>query len=406
MDDRRQALVEAAAGWQKTGVPLVGFDDQRFFPAGCSDDIGIFYVIPMLAKTLQIPLGDASDLFLAGVVLISGLSGVVGLMLMCRTLAGRILSMGALVLLSLLALKIGDVYSIQSSVVFAFVPWVLLFAKKAYCHWIIFPFVLFVSTALASANVMRSHAGTPVLIFMAWIFAFELQACRQSKLLLMLAIMLGVLLPAWYSHRLLQTRDAYLQRQGYTSVVGLSHHGFWNVIYLGLGYIHNDVVPGYRDEFGVEKVREIAPNTIYGSPEYDQYLKREVIHIVACHPSLVMETLAAKLGVMGAYLILFANVGLIAAYRYPKSWAVEGAFWTTIVFQSLIGILAIPARTYMLGFIAFTVLYAVISIDVALQHTRLQEFPQLIRSRWPSAYLRRHNRCSVSQTPPEVTVRS
>jgi len=179
MDDRREALAEADLGWEKTGVPLVGFDGQRFLPAACSDDIGIFYVIPMLAKALRIPLGDAVDLFLAGIVLVSVLLGALGLMLVCRAPFGRIIAISAVVLLSLLALKIGDVYTIQSSVVLAFAPWVLFFGRKARSHWIIFPFVFFASAALASANVMRSHAGTPVLIFMAWIFVFQLQGKRQ-----------------------------------------------------------------------------------------------------------------------------------------------------------------------------------------------------------------------------------
>jgi hypothetical protein len=380
MDDRREALAEAALGWEKTGVPLVGFDGQRFLPAACSDDIGIFYIIPMLARTLRIPLGNAIDLFLAGIVLVSGLSGAVGLMLVCRTPFGKIIAMSALVLLSLLALKIGDVYSIQSSAVLAFVPWVLFISRKTNCHWSIFPFVLFASAAVASANLMRGHAGTPLLIFMAWIFAFQLQAKPRLKLMLVLVATLGFLLPVGYSRTLLGARDAYLQNHGYMSVAGLRQHGFWHVVYVGLGYISNDVVPGYRDEFAAARVREIAPDTIYGSPEYEQYLKHEVIHIIVQHPVLVIESLAAKLGVIVGLVLVCANVGLVGAFRYPKPWPIEVGFWNAIVFQCLIGIVAIPARPYLLGLIAFAVLYGVISIDVAVQHGVTKDVLRLIRS--------------------------
>jgi hypothetical protein len=382
MDDRREALSEANRGWQMTGVALVAFDGQRFLPAACSDDIGIFYIIPMLGRSLGISLADASDLFLASIMLISGLSSVVGMMLICRTPLGRFIAISAVATVSLLAWKIGDVYSIQSSVVLAFAPWVLFLARRACYSWSIFPFVLFIFAALATANLIRSHAGTPLMIFTAWILTFQLQARRHVKLLLFLLALLGILLPTWYSRRLLHTRDKYLQTHGYTSVAGLRQHGIWHVIYLGFGYINNDVVPGYRDEFAAAKVREIAPDTIYASPEYDQYLKSEVIHIVAQHPLLVIETLAAKLGVIAGYFLICSNVGLIAAYRYPKGWPIEIAFWNAMAFQALLGIVAVPATTYLLGLVAFAVLYGVISIDVSLEDHALQAFFGLIPSGW------------------------
>jgi len=381
MDDRREALAQSDLGWQMTGVPLVAFDGQRLLPAACSDDIGIFYMIPMLSRTLRISLGDASDLFFACIILVAGLLGAVGLMLICRTLLGRFIAVSAIIMLTLLAWKTGDVYSIQSSVVLAFVPWVLFFGRRR-SDWISFAFVILTSAALESANLMRSHAGTPLMIFLAWIFMFQWRAKRHVKLLFLLVALLAMLLPVWYSHRLLQTRDTYLQTHGYTSVAGLHQHGFWNVVYLGLGYINNDVVPGYRDEFAAAKVREIAPETIYASPQYDEYLKREVIHIVVQHPLLVMETLAAKLGVIAGYVLVCANLGLIAAYRYSKGWPTEVAFWSAMAFQALLGIVAVPAANYLLGFIAFAVLYGVISIDVPLEHGVVQAVIDSIRSRW------------------------
>jgi hypothetical protein len=188
----------------------------------------------------------------------------------------------------------------------------------------------------------------------------------------------GLLLPAWYTRTLLDARDAYLQKHGYTSV-GARHHVVWHVIYIGLGYISNNVVPGYRDEFAAARVREMSSDTIYASPEYEQYLKHEVIHIVVQHPLLVMETLAAKLGVIVGLLLLCANVGLVAAYHYPKRWPIEVGFWNAIAFQSLIGILAIPAKSYLLGLIAFAVLYGVISIDVAIRQRVAKHILRLIR---------------------------
>src|SRR5438309_650714 len=89
------------------------------------------------------------------------------------------------------------------------------------------------------------------------------------------------------------------------------------------------------------------------------HLHGVVIHIITQHPSLVMETIAAKLGVIAGWLVICANVGLVAAYYYPKHWAIETGCWSAMGFQALPGILTIPARAYLLGFIAFAVLYGV-----------------------------------------------
>src|SRR5205807_822785 len=104
-----------------------------------------------------------------------------------------------------------------------------------------------------------------------------------------------------------------------------------------------------------------------------------VIRTVRRHPFLVFETLAAKVGVILALVLFCANVGLVAACKYPKHWSVEVAFWNAIAFQALFGVLAIPVVPYLLGLITFTVIYAAVSIDVAIQGGGVQNLLRLIR---------------------------
>jgi len=382
MDDRHHALAEVAVGWEKTRVPLVGFDGQQLVAAGCGDDIAMYYVVPMLARAARIALTDAVDLFLAGIVLISAIAGALGLILVCRVPFGRLVSIAAIVLLSLLALRTGDIYVVQSSVVLALVPWILFFGRNRRSRWQLLAFVFFGSAVLATANLFRTHAGTGVLIFMGWLVAFNPQHKRKFKLLLAFAALVGMLVPVVYFRILLDTRDAYLKKYGHVATA-FRQHVFWHTIYVGLGYINNDVVPSYRDEVAQGRVREVAPQTIAYSLEYERYIKLEVMRTVRKHPFLVFETLAAKVGVIVGLVLVCANLGLVAAYRYPKHWPIEVAFWNAIAFQALFGILAIPVLPYLLGLIAFTVLYAVISIDVALQRGTLRDLSRLIRSRRP-----------------------
>jgi hypothetical protein len=380
MDDRHRGLDETVVGWEKTGVPLVGFDGQALVAAGCGDDIAMYYVVPMLARAARISLTDAIDLFLAGIVLVSAIAGALGLILSCRALFCRVVSIAAVMLLSFLALRVGDVYVVQSSVVLALVPWIF-FGRNCRSRWLLL-FVLFCSAMAATSNLFRSHAGTGVLIFMGWLVAFNPHQKRKFKLWLALAAILGVLVPVVYGRILLNRRDEYLKTHG-QSVTAFRQHPFWHTIYLGLGYINNDVVPGYRDELAFARVRSMSPDTIVYSPEYERYVRLEVIRTVREHPFLLFETLAAKVGVIVTLVVVFANVGLIAACRYPKHWPIEMAFWNAIAFEAVFGILAVPVLPYLLGLIAFTALYAVISIDVALQRGAVQDLSQLIGWRRP-----------------------
>jgi glycosyl transferase family 2 len=58
---------------------------------------------------------------------------------------------------------------------------------------------------------------------------------------------------------------------------------------------------------------------------------------------------------------------LLCAVQYPKSWSLELAFWCSLGFSSLFGLLVIPNPRYLLGYIAFAVLYGVVSIDHAIE---------------------------------------
>jgi hypothetical protein len=81
----------------------------------------------------------------------------------------------------------------------------------------------------------------------------------------------------------------------------------------------------------------------------------------------VVGTLLAKFGAVLVYFLFAANFGLLVAIRYPKSWAVEVAFVAGLAFNALFGLVAVPRLSYLEGFIAFAMLYGVISLDVALQ---------------------------------------
>jgi hypothetical protein len=131
--------------------------------------------------------------------------------------------------------------------------------------------------------------------------------------------------------------------------------------------LSNDYGLAYKDVIAAKKVHELARDVLLDSPQYEAVLKTAVIELLRKAPVFVAETLAAKFGVVLIYFLLAANLGILAAIRYPKPWAVEVAFVAGLAFNALFGLVAVPRLSYLEGFIAFAMLYGVISLDVALQ---------------------------------------
>jgi hypothetical protein len=143
-------------------------------------------------------------------------------------------------------------------------------------------------------------------------------------------------------------------------------HPFWHQIYIGLGFLSNEQIHAYRDEEAMSRVDAVAPGTTYWTPAYEAVLRKEVFLLVARQPLLVARTVAAKIGVLGMYLAVFANIGLAAALRYRKPAVLDLAFGAALVVAAVPGILAVPTTSYLEGFIALSVLYAAVSCEWAL----------------------------------------
>jgi len=384
MPSRYDQLRSALEGFHRTGVPLVAFDGNSFYGAGFSDDLGEYYLIPKLASLLDLKLPTAVDVFLGTILCASFLVGFVGFVFLFRRGLSRTVALIGLFLLFLCTFREGDVYVVLSSTAVALVPWLLYFVQRGVADgW----FVAFASGAglcAGFANLIRSHSGTGFMLFMAIAVLFALRCGWRSRIVLIAVTVAACVAPSLYFRTLCDRRDAYLNAMQPARPPIQEQHPFWHSVYIGFGFLSNEMVPAYSDEVAVDKVAAISPGAHYLSAEYEAVLKKEVFSLIRHHSSFVVLTLAAKLGVICFALLLSANVGLFAAALYPKTWPIEVAFWVAIAFSSLFGLLVIPYPKYLLGFMAFAALYAVVSVDHALEARGNRQVEEL-----PSRWLRR-----------------
>jgi MFS family permease len=363
-----QMLREALSGYEKTGVPLVAYDGNVLKPAGIGDDIGLYYFLPKISHVLGISLDQSINVIFISVIFVSLSLGIIGSFLYFRKRAIKWLGVVELILLALGSYFVSGIYIILSSITIAIIPLFLYFARQRRVSSMFIIFLFFAGLAISITHHLRSHAGTGVLIFMTIIFLISIQIQWKQKFILILLLMISVSAPMIYFDKIMKQRDVYLTKNDSTYEPFTRGHPFWHSVYIGFGFLSNEYGIKYKDEIAIEKVHSISPKTLYLSQEYEVILRDEVFNLIKKHPLFVTQTIFAKLGVNIFYFLIFSNVGLIAVVLHRKTWQLEIAFFSAMLFNSFFSIIAIPDYRYLMGFIAFATLYGIISIDDAIEH--------------------------------------
>jgi hypothetical protein len=358
MPSRYLQIEEAARGYHCSGAVTVAFNGHNYLQAGMNDDAGIAELIPLLASSTGVSLADTFDLT-EFIVISSGiLIGYAGFWRLYPDRWARWVGTVVFLCLGIAQATVADVYIFQTSPLIAGIPWVLHFALSSRTC------ALNGSAALLAfccswCSFVRS--GT-TLICMAFLITLFIGRYRVQKFFLaLLLILLGCIAPMLFMRHLLARRDHLLATLDDTTTTRNSHL-LWHTIYIGLGFIPNSVVPEYKDAVAVEKVRSIDPRVPFGSDEYEIILKHEVWNLAKRRPMLLLENLAAKVGVLvlSAWILLFPSRRALFAER-EVLW-LDAAFVAAIGMSAMNVIVALPRPRYLLTFLCLTFLYSSVKV--------------------------------------------
>jgi hypothetical protein len=377
MPTRYQALLETLAGYKKTGMSLIAYDGHSLHPPAFGDDVGIYYFVPKIAQVFNMPIDRSFDIFIIGLTLISVVLALVGLFLLFKRPASIIVSLLGVSVLAFTMLKLSDVYVAAPFAILSVVPICLYFIQQNKLCWSLLVTLFFAGSIIGIANAMRSNAGTTVMIFLLILLAFYMRVPRRVKLILLSMLIIGTLIPSAFFSLLLNHRDDYLRTVA-TNNCAPRQHVIWHSIYIGLGFLNNEYDIRYKDEVAFAKVKSISASVAYLSPEYEAILRKEVVSLAMNHPTFIIKTVLAKLGVMQGYLLIFANLGLLAAAIYRKRCSLELAFWVGLAFSSISGLLVVPIPGYVSGFIALAMLYSIMSINYAMENGLYHDIMRLL----------------------------
>lgn len=363
-------LLRAQRGLFCSGVPLVAFDGLRYRPAAAwSDDPGLYFLVPELARVTGLNIADSADVLVASSVVLAAVMGLWGFLKTAETVAGRCIGIIAFLLMVIQVLRIGQVYALGVVPAIACAPWIIFFAlRERLTSGSVLTMV--VSGFLAAiANAIRSHSGLALLVF-AVVMVFGVYKVRLTvRVVTALSLLAGLASAALVLHHIYDQRDEFLRHQPGAVVESAGGHVFWHSVYIGFGFVGNSDVPAYRDDVAFNKAYQTRPDVTPYTSEYEQVMRDQVLNLARKRPVLVAGNVAIKLAIIFLYCLIFTNVGLYAAVIAPKEIAVESAFLLAIGMGVLPGILVVPVKPYILGGIVFCVIYAAFGVDYALQNT-------------------------------------
>jgi hypothetical protein len=366
-------------GLQKTGVSLVEFDGTQLLSAsGIEDDCGIYILIPKLALWLQKTIGQSVDIFLTSIALTATTISLLGFFKYYTSWQSRIISWCGVLALSKICFSIHDLYIIPSALALAVVPWTLYYFARSHNSWGKYLFLFFSGAAIGTAHYIRAYSGIAALLFMV---PFLIKNSRNHKSYwTWIVLALGIAGATLFFEHKLHTYRSYLHEHAPHIQATHARHPFWHIVYIGLGFITNDLGISYDDAVGFKKVAAIDP-TIQGdgvasSEHYEAILQQETLNVIRHHPFYVVRLLVTKLSLILFYLLLFAHVGLLALGRGMVKKTYITAFFLALSWSSLPGLIAIPSFYYLSGFATFAGLLGIIGCHAFLQ----SDYPSAVQA--------------------------
>ncbi|MEI8396333.1 MAG: hypothetical protein WCF85_16485 [Rhodospirillaceae bacterium] len=358
MESRLQQLDSAFAGLNATGVPLVAKIGNNLSAAGQTDDVGIYYYIPVLARWLNLEIYSATHVFYYGLCFGAALVALICFFTWFDSSPRRLLVTAACSIIIALffskARSIGDVYLLNICAPLMLIPLVALGMKPgAIAGRGMTAIVIAVGGMVPYFEFARSHSAAPVIVFTLTVLLLNFAAPWWSRLrdgvIFLLVIWLGM--QSLFS--LVTIRDRYLMANASCYQPVSAVHPLWHSVYIGLAFLPNTHgVPEYSDTVASDFVRSVDPKAYYLSQRYEKILRTEVRRIAIDDPGFIARTLFAKLTKMvsdsKASLLLFA-IGLLAGARDRARRHLDVGLVLALGVSMMPGLLVWPASTYYLG---------------------------------------------------------
>jgi hypothetical protein len=208
MDCRYTGIKDAVEGFKMAKTFLIGHNGTGFYQVGMSDDMGLYYFVTKIASLLGSSADMSADILFIGMILLAAAVSIVGICLNFKNLLSRLYAITGILFLSLLSLRIGDVYTAFTFCSLTVIPLFMYFIKRKFSV----SFVLFMfagGTIISISNHIRSYAGIGVLLFILILMAFHSKLLLKYKATVVIALFSGIIAVNAFFNHLVDQRNAF-----------------------------------------------------------------------------------------------------------------------------------------------------------------------------------------------------
>ncbi len=375
---RWSCLEGTLAAWQKTGLAFLLDYKNGIFPLenGCADEFGLYYFVPLLAKTFRISLESALWWWDCGLISSGVMVAISGFWLLTQTKLEKVIACIGTVAVGIVSWIIGDVY-IAPFLALSLLPWLFVCLQRGW-HKRFLVYCLVSGFMAAFSNSIRMYSGFALLLGVITALILFFKTIKKIWLPAGCLAMGFLAYSVWFSS-LIMVRNTYLDEQKISRGIYEQQHLFWHSTYLGFGFLTNPYDMYYGDSCAVEHAQKIDPAIVCPSTKYNELLRKMTFQFCYDHPHFVMRTLFAKAGVLLYYLLICANIGLLLAFFYRKPWYVDIVYATVLVFSALPSLLTIPIAPYLTGFFTVATFYGIHSIFWAVEKGFLKDLKNFLK---------------------------
>src|SRR6266566_6986259 len=107
MPARYEQVSESVRGYECSGVLLVAFDGQHWWPGGKGDDLGQYYFVAEIIRFTRVDVNVGIDIFLVLLLTICFASGVAGMFFWLEGTLSRIVGLVGLTALAIVTIREG-----------------------------------------------------------------------------------------------------------------------------------------------------------------------------------------------------------------------------------------------------------------------------------------------------------
>ena len=366
MPCRVKSYEAALNGFKKTDTYLIAFNDicnggkEILIPAGYTDYVGSFLYIPYISNTLNLNVETVTTFFYIFYGLICISLSLLGLYRFYETKPALIHGTLSIIGIGLICIFISDTYSFYGLTSLGLITWwskIKIILKKIDSKRLIF--FAFTGLLIGFSNTVRGNSGTDIFLSISCVLILYSYINRSFYKFYIIILILAPILFINYQIDLLKnkSRNYLIENTDVQKVYDLNFvRAIWHNAYYGLGYlsINNEDVPEPSDTYSVKKAKEIKPDVIYYSKEYEKILKNEYFNFVKNYPFLYIKIIFSKAGLILFYFVFFLNIGIYFLFKNKLKSETILFFGSGIIFNSLFGILAEPDYTYLLGLFAYS----------------------------------------------------